>query len=360
VGKLSLLAALMVMIAATTGEAWAQTALTEGRSDPTHVHVDFLVGSLTDTQWSKTFKKPGAGFVRLHFSNISDAAGQQFKLLVKDKTGRTQLEISDATRAKLWTPIISGDTAVVEVYAPVRPTNVSFDIDDFVYQRQEGVKYSIIEDQREEIYEMPPDIQIKANAVGKLQFVTDGIPKSCSGFLIGETSFLTNNHCVSNSEECDSAVVTFGYQFDADGTLKSGDKVGCAKVLATDELLDFTLLRLDHDPGQTWGFLVLADTDPSIGEQGYLIEHGGGMPKQISRIHCRVSTEPADGRGKDTDIGHVCDTLEGASGSPLLGKNLTVVGLHHYGFEAPGRWSQENRAVRMTLVRAKLVAAGLL
>lgn len=346
--------------------ALAQTALVEGGGEPLGLHVDFkdeatVSGTL---QWSTKVSRIGAGFLRLHFANLQAASEQDFNLVVRDRSGHSVMQVSSTAKGSFWTPIIGGDVVQVDVYANARPTGLSFDIDRLVFQRLEGVKYSIRgEDNREEVYKMTPVIRESARAVGKLQFVADDVPKSCTGFLIGPNLFMTNNHCVKTQEECGSAVVTFGYQYDANGTLSLGDGAGCKTLAATDVPLDFSVLELDRRAGDIWGTLTLADQDPKVGDPGVLIEHGGGMPKQVSRKGCQVTTEPADGRDKNTDIGHICATLEGASGAPLLGlfgTNFRVIGLHHWGFEAPGLWSQENRAVRATKICDRLLALGVL
>jgi V8-like Glu-specific endopeptidase len=340
-----------------------QTALVVGGGEPLNLHVDFVeeAGALGTLQWTKTVTKPGSSFVRLHITNLVNSPEQPFELRASDKQGHVLIRVGDSSRSSFWTPAVTGDTIKMEVYAPLRPEKLKFDIDYMVFQRSEGVKYSIPggQDEREEIFEMPAAVQLRARSVGKLEFVSDGVPKSCTGFLIGPASFMTNNHCVSNQEECDSTVVTFGYQYDANGTLGLGEKVNCSKVVITSAPLDFTVLELGERAGDVWGVLTLSDKDPSIGDQGLLIEHGGGMPKQISRRKCKVTVEPADAKEKDSDFAHVCDTVEGASGSPVLGADLTVIGLHHLGFDPPGPWSEQNRAVRATKIRAQLVAIGI-
>ena len=70
-----------------------------------------------------------------------------------------------------------------------------------------------------------------------------------------------------------------------------------------------------------------------------------------------MSTMPADGviEGKGSDFGHTCDTMEGSSGSPVLRRaDLKVVGLHHWGFVSNDqKWSAENRAVQMRLIKKR-------
>ena len=101
-----------------------------------------------------------------------------------------------------WTPVIGGDAIQVEVYAGTRPAGLSFDIDKLVFQRLEGVKYSIPGgvDNREDVYLMPAPVQQSARAVGKLQFVSDGVPNACTGFLIGPARFATETIIASRTK----------------------------------------------------------------------------------------------------------------------------------------------------------------
>jgi V8-like Glu-specific endopeptidase len=343
------------------GETFAQRALKEGDVDRLDLRAEFVSESNSELiQWSHLFEKPGSRYLRLHFSNIKANPVDSFAVTLRDRNGQIVAEY-DQTRfgsqSSFWTDIANGSYARVEVSALKKPKGLSFDIDQLAFQHSYGAKYSISgADEREPIilYKDSIPLYIRARSVAKLLFMQNGIPVSCNGFLVATTRFLTNEHCISNEDECASARALFGYQYAEDGGVQLGQQVDCKRVVESNRELDFSLIQLNGRPGLVWGMLQLDDSDPKVNEQTYLIQHPGGEPKQISRKGCTVVTMPADGRASETDIGHKCDTLEGSSGSPLLGPDFRVVGLHHFGFEDSGRWSKENRAVRASLIQKQL------
>ena len=89
-----------------------------------------------------------------------------------------------------------------------------------------------------------------------------------------------------------------------------------------------------------------------------IIQHPGGQPKQVSFFpNCAGATVTVPGRQTtDSDFGHVCDTLGGSSGSPVLDFDTgQVVGLHHLGFRE-GIDKPENQAVHVKQILADLKA----
>jgi len=224
-----------------------------------------------------------------------------------------------------------------------------FQLKEYAFERPGGEVLSIVgRNDLEPIdtYAMDPDISRRARAVGKLVFEQGGVPKSCTAFLVSETTALTNEHCIDSVQTCRTAVAIFGYHKPTD----TGDQYGCTGlVVAPDRNLDFALIRLEGRPGAAdkWGALEVRGRALTPGEAVYIIQHPAGEPKQISRKECTVARAVVKGRGADlTDFSHTCDTKNGSSGSPVLDANHHVVGLHHLGFSA-GDWATVNRAVQI-------------
>ncbi len=337
--------------------ASAQDPLIEGSSEPLEVQVSFVgAGQAELVHWTQVFEKPGSQFVRLHITDVVNAQKTPVQLLIRDNNGVIVAQYSGSDLAKqenLWTPIIHGGMARIEVVAQSPPIGFAFRIDRIAFQLTPAALYSVVQpDEREPIaaYSGVPQLSVRERAIGKLQFVANGVPKTCSGFLVSESLFMTNEHCIANAADCKSAVATFGYQYSLENVLQLGTQYQCSEFIHADKKLDFALIALAGNPGGAWGTLRLSDRLANPGEQSFLIQHPAGVPKQISRKGCHVSAVKVQGNGQETDVAHVCDTARGSSGSPLLGFDHDVIALHHFGFEQNTPWSNVNRAVRMDLI----------
>ena len=232
-------------------------------------------------------------------------------------------------------------TAIASHVPPAKPTlNIvrDFDLEDIEYIRLNQ-----------------PDIFDAGRPVAKIAFVSNKGPAVCTGFMISESRMLTNHHCINNDEICKSADVIFGFHKPSDPLGEEVQK--CLRLVDEDEELDAALIEVAGSPGTRWGSLAFSDGDANVPEPTVVVQHPAGFHKFVSRKDCVVSTMPADGvkEGEGSDFGHSCDTMEGSSGSPVLRRaDLKVVGLHHWGFVANDqKWSAENRAVQMGLIKKR-------
>ena len=296
----------------------------------------------------------------MHFADIIDRSNVDFEVAVLDRNRRNIRTYykADFERGAFWSPVIKGDTINLEVTSRNAPVGLTFRIDEIAFQEKHAAKFSLVHNppELEEIikYKSEPQIFVPSRAVAKLVFSANGKTYTCSGFLVSEDKFITNQHCIDRKETCvDNAVAIFGYEL-MDTGLAEGEQFECIELLSSDAALDFALIKLGSKPGKKYGWLELTNRTVEQDEQTYLIQHPAGEPKQIARKQCFVSTLNAEGINPGTDLGHQCDTIGGASGSPLLGKDFKVVGLHHLGFSSIGRWKNENRAVQIGKVMDRL------
>jgi V8-like Glu-specific endopeptidase len=340
----------------------AQHPLLEGKVE----RLDLPVTFVTETQgeivhWTRREERLGAKYVRLRFSEITDQSPVDYTVLVRDRNGRvvekyTKSEFS--ARRDFWTGVIDGDYARAEVVAVTRPSGLTFKLSEIAFQQNMGAPFSItLPDDREPVinYRNVPQLFSRSRPVAKLTFIADGSSFMCTGFMIDDERMLTNEHCINRDDTCVTAVAIFGYEISESGTVNIGEKHACSKLIGFSHELDVALIKLVGSPGTVWGKLQLNARAIVQGEQAYLIQHPAGEPKQISRKDCAVTTILADGNASSTDFGHKCDTLGGSSGSPILGSDFTVVGLHHFGFDSSTtRWRDENRAVRMERIMSWL------
>jgi V8-like Glu-specific endopeptidase len=355
-------AVLFVATSAVASTAWAEEPLAEGSTEK--VNLSFPAPSASANlpfSWKAQFEKPTATFLRVHFSDISDRSNVDFEVAVLDRNRRNIRTYykADFDRGAFWSPVIKGDAINVEVTSINAPVGLTFMIDEIAFQEKHAAKFSLVHNppELEEIikYKSEAQIFVPSRAVAKLVFSANGKSYTCSGFLVTEDRFLTNQHCIGQKETCvGNAVAIFGYEL-TDTGLAEGEQFECVELLSSDATLDFALIRLGSKPGRKYGWLELTNRSVEQDEQTYLIQHPGGEPKQIARKQCFVSTLNADGFSPGTDLGHQCDTVGGASGSPLLGKDFKVVGLHHLGFSSIGRWKNENRAVQIGKLMDRLM-----
>jgi len=207
----------------------------------------------------------------------------------------------------------------------------------------------------------PPDDRVKFNdgngitdemrqwskAVARLRFVgDDGGEWLCTAFLVSPTLMITNHHCVNSDAELDSALADFDY---VNGSPAS-TPLTFKELVLTDVSLDYSLMRLSSP--SPYPPLIFGN-DPKDKDALVLIEHPAGDVKQASIIDCKVDGAILDGISQPgTDFGHLCDTLGGSSGSPVI-KDGKVSGLHHLGFD-PAGGLLVNRAVRVSLLLADI------
>jgi V8-like Glu-specific endopeptidase len=334
---------------------WAEQPLPEGVVETLNVPVAFTAeGASERIQWSRTEERLGAKYIRLHVAEIEDHATTEYKVLLRNRNNRIVLELpreAFAAERDFWTLSVDGDFVRIEVVAPIKPTGLTFVLSEIAFQQNMGAPFSITPpDEREPVraFRDIPILSERIHAVAKLIFVDGGLSATCTGFLIDDDRMLTNEHCINRAQICKTAIAIFDYEVMENGSINTGQQFRCSKFVAADHKLDTSLIQLAGKPGLVYGHLTLNGRAIVLGEQAYMIQHPAGEPKQISRKGCSVTTIEAVGNGPDTDFGHKCDTLGGSSGSPMLGADYSVIGLHHFGFDGrDDRWRAENRGVRM-------------
>ncbi len=278
---------------------------------------------------------------------------------------------NDAHR-ELWTPVVLGDTAVVELV--VRPDwahavelevgRVNHGYTGFGYPRPAGEsgscnvdvvcdeddgdpQYALIDSWRD---------QIRSSAVYQL-----GGAWTCSGALVNNVRgdlkpyFLTADHCGISPSNDQTMVVYWNYETSVCGGIPDGslaqNQTG-ATFLSDYGSSDFTLVELDdppaaHDPDPYWSGwdATGADLDGGNPEKpsAVAIHHPGTDEKRISFEYQPTTTtsylgdtSPGNGthiRVDDWDMG---TTEGGSSGSPLYTSDGLIAGQLHGGYAACG------------------------
>jgi hypothetical protein len=151
-----------------------------------------------------------------------------------------------------------------------------------------------------------------------------------SGFMTRNNLLITNNHVISNPAEARAAKVWFNYQKTAAGADAPVREHGLDPdaAFATSPMDggdDWTAVRVRGEANAEWGTLDLTDVPIKVNDCVNIIQHPGGLPKQIALYHNVVAF--AD----DRRVQYLTDTMPGSSGSPVFDSAWRVVALHHSG-----------------------------
>lgn len=178
--------------------------------------------------------------------------------------------------------------------------------------------------------------RLAANAVGRVAFA--GGRAQGTGFLIGPSLFLTNNHVIADAAAARQMLVEFDYEADDGGsdrpvTSFSFDTELCF-IADPIERLDFTLIgigrRLRGEKRlEAFGYIPLSDASDKhmLGEIANIIQHPLGRRKQIivreNNLVSRDETHKV--------LHYLADTDMGSSGSPVCNNDWEPIALHHWG-----------------------------
>ena len=319
--------------------------------------------------WRLRVRSPGAVSLNFGFAHYTMPEGGSLSLYRPDgkQAIRPFTAADNEEHGQLWTPILPGDEAVLQVLLPVGARRY-LDLElvhvghgyrpfgpgrgsDKVGQESGACNVDVIcpegDDWREEI---------RSVAV-----IGTGGSTFCTGFLVNNTAqdltpyFMTADHCGISAGNAASLVVYWNYENSTcrppgsgasggpgDGTL---DQFQTGSIFRADYgPSDFTLVELDDDPDPAWNVHWAGwDATPGDFAGAIAIHHPSTDEKRISFENDPTSTTsylgntaPGDGthvRVLDWDLG---TTEGGSSGSPLFNPDHRVVGQLHGGFAACG------------------------
>lgn len=175
------------------------------------------------------------------------------------------------------------------------------------------------------------DKMMKANAQATVYVRMSA--SRCTGFLVGEDTIMTNNHCIGNASQAQGVYVRFDW-LSNNGSYK---QYTCDEFIGTNSALDFTLVKCKGSPGKYHPQVVLGSYQ---GKSGYPIY----LPHQNCDYYSSPSCLPTQklSTGKltgysSTQVEHNADTLGGSSGSPIFdSESHKVVAIHNAGMNTSG------------------------
>lgn len=313
--------------------------------------------------WEKKFTWKDAGYISIHFAEFDLAPGDFVEITSPDEEfgyiyqGKGKVvRGGEATLSEFWASHIPGESAIVRLYSTGSAPAYGFTIDTWVHGFEKEVIDELMgkgtegdiaaicgndDKQWAPCYE-GTEIYEKARAVARLMI---GGSSACTGWLLGsEGHLVTNNHCIGTQWDADNT----DYEFMAEGETCETDCYGwgacpgiveasSGDLIKTDYDLDYSLILLETNPAPEYGYLQLREELPEVGETMYIVQHPGAYGKQIATYDdqsggdCNVySLNQPPCIGGPGDVGYMCDTEGGSSGSPVLAmSDHFVIALHH-------------------------------
>jgi V8-like Glu-specific endopeptidase len=150
---------------------------------------------------------------------------------------------------------------------------------------------------------------------------------SGTGFMVSKNILATCNHVIPIQDLLKNTVFRFNYEESFEGRAQQVTDYQAKPngLFFTSEELDFTIIELDDDASNKWGYLTFSKTIPHKSERVNIIQHPEGQPKQISFQNNFI--EYAD----ETIIQYLTSTLPGSSGAPVFSDSWEVVAIHRAG-----------------------------
>ena len=289
----------------------------------------------TGVVWSQRVAHgAGASGVRIHVRVRNGPPSGRWRVCFRDLGGR---QVDDClagdspalSSGGTWSGEIPGSGGIVELVADTSAAGLQIEVDRYLYRAvsppptpNPGTA-SVVP-----ITKAAPDIRKWGRSVARLRFISEGRQFTCSAFLVGRDLLLTAQFCAPNADAAATALADFGFDA-ADATPTT---VRISRLESASEAVDYALLRLAQAPDGFGPATLIAD-EITVGMPLVVIHHPAGGPKQAS-IECDVRKVAIRGPRTDvpTDFGHLCNTLGGSSGAPVLdARTGHPIGLHHLG-----------------------------
>ncbi len=361
------------MIVKHTTRALGAIALTAALTQPSFAETPMKIGSevildqelvveYAQTESAQIISHPGADFIKVHFSKLDLTNGDTVTVSNPDGSEKFTYPgdpITSTGDGGFWSLSISGEQVVIKINGvngqpPSASTIENVVIDKYTYGDFDGAmshEGPVLESvcgsndwQNAACYSGTTEYE-NSHATTRVIFQKNGSSYTCSGWRVGPSTgndlAITNEHCLENAAIAATAEFWFNFQYNncgGSGSATSNRVVATVNsLLEVSQRYDMALVKLNNPASfSSFGFYELDNRAPLVGEQIYIPQHPGGIPKVISIY----SDQNGSGKceiEKITDYGgndasYSCDTDGGSSGSPVIASSTgRVIALHHYG-----------------------------
>ncbi|MEM9554367.1 MAG: hypothetical protein AAGC60_08920 [Acidobacteriota bacterium] len=311
--------------------------------------------------WRLRVRAPQALSLAFGFGRYHMPAGGRLLVYSPDleRSIRPFTAADNEDHGELWTPILRGDEAVLEVQVPVAALG-ELEL-ELVRVLWGYAPFGRIASGSCNVDVVCPDGDAWRSEIRSVAVIGTGGGTFCTGFMVNNTAqdltpyFMTAFHCGIRSSNAASLVVYWNYENSTcrppgssqsggpgDGTL---DQFQTGSILRAEySPSDMTLVELDDAPDAAWNVHWAGWDATSNDFAGAIaIHHPNTDEKRISfedqpttTTSYLQDTVPGDGTHVRVDDWDVGTTEPGSSGSPLFSPARLVIGQLHGGFAACG------------------------
>ncbi len=189
--------------------------------------------------------------------------------------------------------------------------------------------------------------------VGRLDIKTNAGVFPCTAFLVSSKYILTAHHCgpgiLENAQVKKAGATKIEAMLLVLGYVQEGSTIGVKQYkvrpqpVEHNKKLHYALLEVLDNPANQFGTMQLSVVEPLDNALLWIIGHPLADAQHISRKHCRAASPAVS----DGIIRHLCDTLPGNSGSPLIDPGTNkVIGIHILGY----RQRSANHAIPLSRI----------